>query len=52
MKYEDDGTALALAVMLMLALALMLAFALKRESQHVAVGFAGADAGDRTRAGV
>jgi hypothetical protein len=39
-------------VMLKLALALMLAFALKRESQHVAVGCAGADGEDRTRAGV
>ena len=38
--------------MLKLPLELILPFALKRESQHVAVGFAGADAGDRTRAGV
>ncbi len=49
---EDDGATLALAVMFKLTLKLLLAFALKRESQHVAVGCAGADAGDRTLAGV
>jgi hypothetical protein len=38
--------------MLALALALMLAFALKRKSQRVTGGCAGAGAEDRTRAGV